>query len=114
VSYLFQFSDFSISTVFLGSLFFSASSSHSSDLGILDLLIGTGNRGLARFSHAGILVKTETIKILGELTASPWQRFCRLQRMTAKLARRHGQPKGVYRFASYQECAEWTSRSIKS
>jgi hypothetical protein len=59
-------------------------------------------------------MKPEGIKILGQLRASPWQRFCKLQRTTAKLAGRRGQPKGVYRFASYQECAEWTNKRIKS
>jgi hypothetical protein len=59
-------------------------------------------------------MKPDGINILGQLRASLWEKFCKFQRTIAKLARRHGQPKGVYRFASYQECAEWTNRRIES
>jgi hypothetical protein len=59
-------------------------------------------------------MKPDGIKILGQHRVSPWERLCKLQRTTAKFARRCGQPKGVYRFASYQECAEWTKQRIKN
>jgi hypothetical protein len=49
------------------------------------------------------------MKTLGRLRATPWERFARLQRTTAKLLIGHGQPKGVFRFASHEECNLWTA-----
>jgi hypothetical protein len=48
------------------------------------------------------------MKVVGALRKSPWQRFVRLQQTAAKLASGRGQPKGVFRFKSHQECEEWT------
>jgi hypothetical protein len=53
-------------------------------------------------------VETSAIKVIGQLRKTPWQRFVRLQRMAAKLARGRGQPKGVFRFASNEACTAWT------
>lgn len=47
------------------------------------------------------------MKVVGRLQRSPWQRFIRVQRTAMKLAKGKGQPKGVYRFSSYEECAAW-------
>jgi hypothetical protein len=49
------------------------------------------------------------MRIVGRLRRTPWQRFIRLQRTSAQLAAGKGQPKGVYRFASYEECTAWTT-----
>ena len=51
------------------------------------------------------------MKTLGHLRATPWERFARLQRTTAKLlrGRGRGQAKGVFRFASHEECDLWTA-----
>jgi hypothetical protein len=53
-------------------------------------------------------VETLPMKVVGQLRKTPWQRFARLQATAALLARGKGQPKGVYRFASHEECAQWT------
>jgi hypothetical protein len=53
-------------------------------------------------------VETPEIKVLGQLHKTPWQRFVRLQRTAARLARGRGQPKGVFRFASNEACDAWT------
>jgi hypothetical protein len=58
-------------------------------------------------------MKTGTIRILGQLRTTPWQRFEKVQRIAAKLAKGAGQPKGVYRFASPEECTAWTSRKTR-
>jgi hypothetical protein len=55
------------------------------------------------------LVETQPIKILGQLHKTPWQRFARLQRTAAQLARGRGQPKGVFRFSSNEACNAWTA-----
>jgi hypothetical protein len=60
------------------------------------------------------LVQIPGIKILGELHKTPWQRFARLQRTAAKLAKGRGQPKGVFRFASNEECTAWTANLSRS
>ena len=52
---------------------------------------------------------TVPMRVVGQLRRTPWQRFIRLQRTAAKLAAGKGQPKGVYRFSSYEECATWTA-----
>jgi hypothetical protein len=54
-------------------------------------------------------VESQPIKVLGQLDKTPWQRFARLQRTAAKLARGRGQPKGVYRFSSNEACNTWTA-----
>ena len=54
-------------------------------------------------------MQTPRMRIVGQLRRTPWQRFIRLQRISAKLAAGKGQPKGVYRFASYEECTAWTT-----
>jgi hypothetical protein len=62
----------------------------------------------ARFSREISGVESPTIKVIGQQRKSPWQRFARLQRTAAKLARGRGQPKGVFRFASNEACTAWT------
>jgi hypothetical protein len=52
-------------------------------------------------------MKPLPMRIVGRLRRTPWQRFVRLQQTAAQLAAGKGQPKGVYRFASYEECAAW-------
>ncbi len=47
-------------------------------------------------------------KKIGQLRATPWQRFVRLQRITAQLTRGTGQPIGVFRFKSHEECNAFT------
>lgn len=59
-------------------------------------------------------VKTLPIKIVGQLHKTPWQRFARLQATAALLAKGKGQRKGVFRFASHEECAQWTASQTKS
>jgi hypothetical protein len=54
-------------------------------------------------------VENQPIKILGQLHKTPWQRFARLQRTAAQLARGRGQPKGVFRFSSNEACSAWTA-----
>ena len=54
-------------------------------------------------------VKTMDMKVVGQLRKTPWQRFVRLQATAALLAKGKGQPKGVYRFSSHEECAQWTA-----
>jgi hypothetical protein len=54
-------------------------------------------------------VASSSIKVVGKLRSTPWQRFCRLQRIAAKLARGRGQPKGVFRFVSNEACSAWTA-----
>ena len=54
-------------------------------------------------------VKTTDIKVVGQLRKTPWQRFVRLQATAALLAKGKGQPLGVFRFASHEECAQWTA-----
>jgi hypothetical protein len=54
-------------------------------------------------------VETQPIKILGQLHKTSWQRFARLQRTAAQLARGRGQPKGVFRFSSNEACSAWTA-----
>gem|GEM_PF-1078580 len=54
-------------------------------------------------------VETQPIKVLGQLHKTPWQRFARLQRTAAQLARGRGQPKGVFRFSSNEACNAWTA-----
>jgi hypothetical protein len=50
---------------------------------------------------------TGKIKVLGRLRATPWERFDKLQRTLAKFSRRNVHPKGVYRFASYEDASQW-------
>jgi hypothetical protein len=54
-------------------------------------------------------VETPTIKVIGQLQKTPWQRFARLQRTAARLAQGRGQPKGVFRFATNEACTLWTA-----
>jgi hypothetical protein len=54
-------------------------------------------------------VETPAIKVLGQLRHTPWQRFARLQRTAARLARGRGQPKGVFTFSSNEACDSWTA-----
>ena len=53
-------------------------------------------------------MEKQGIKTIGTLQKTPWQRFARLQRTAAQLARGRGQPKGVFKFASYEACSAWT------
>jgi hypothetical protein len=59
-------------------------------------------------------VEEPAIKILGELRLTPWQRFARLQRTAARLARGRGQPKGIFKFASNEACTAWTASLNRS
>jgi hypothetical protein len=52
-------------------------------------------------------MKTLPMRIVGRLHRTPWQRFVRLQQTAAQLAVGKGQPKGIYRFACYEECSVW-------
>lgn len=73
----------------------------------------------SRAEHAGMLDAfggahdvegvNASIKVVGRLRQTPWQRFARLQRTAAKLARGRGQPKGVFRFESNEACEAWTA-----
>jgi hypothetical protein len=74
------------------------------DGGALDVIAAVAN-------IAG--VKTMPMKVVGQLRKTPWQRFARLQSTTALLAKGKGQRKGVYRFASHEECAKWTASQTK-
>lgn len=49
-----------------------------------------------------------SIKILGRQKRLPWGRFVKLQRTAAQLARGRGQPKGVFRFSSFEAGEAWT------
>ncbi len=49
------------------------------------------------------------LKVVGRLKKTPWQRFVRLQQTSVKLSKGKGQPKGVYRFASHEECEIWAA-----
>ena len=49
------------------------------------------------------------LKVLGRQRLTAWQQFARLQRISTKLARGKGQPKGVFLFASHEECDKWTA-----
>jgi len=51
-----------------------------------------------------------TMKTVGVLRRTPWERFVRLQGTAAMLAKGKGQPKGVYRFSTHEECDQWTMR----
>jgi hypothetical protein len=59
-------------------------------------------------------VETAAIKVIGQLKKTSWQRFARLQRTAAQLARGRGQPKGIFRFASNEACATWTANLNRS
>jgi hypothetical protein len=54
-------------------------------------------------------VNPASVKTVGQLRKTPWQRFVRLQRTTALLTKGRGQPKGVFRFASHEACDAWTA-----
>ena len=58
-------------------------------------------------------VKTLPMKVVGQLRKTPWQRFVRLQTTAGLLAKGRGQRKGVFRFASHEECAQWTANQTK-
>lgn len=59
-------------------------------------------------------VKTANMKTVGHLRHTPWERFVRLQATTALLTKGKGQPKGVYRFSTHEECAQWTMKQRAS
>jgi len=61
-----------------------------------------------------VLVEKPTIKVIGELRKTPWQRFVRLQRTAARLAQGRGQPKGVFRFPTNEACTTWTANLNRS
>ena len=54
------------------------------------------------------LMTAASIKVVGQLRKTAWQRFSRLQRTTAALTQGRGQPKGVFRFSSHEACDTWT------
>lgn len=55
-------------------------------------------------------MESTSMKVLGRPKRTPWERFVRLQRTSAQLARGRGQPKGVYRFSSYEESEAWKTK----
>ncbi|MBI3886965.1 MAG: hypothetical protein HY302_14745 [Opitutae bacterium] len=55
-------------------------------------------------------MKPMPMKVVGQLRKTPWERFVRLQATAAALAKGKGQPKGVFRFSSHQECTQWTEK----
>jgi hypothetical protein len=61
-----------------------------------------------------ISMETKAMKILGRMQKTPWKRFVRLQSAAARLAKGHGQPKGVFRFASNEACSQWTATLNRS
>ncbi len=67
-----------------------------------DLDLCCASADLFRMSHA-------SIKVVGQLRKTPWQRFARLQRTARQLAQGRGQPKGVFCFVSNEECDRWTA-----
>ncbi len=50
------------------------------------------------------------MRIVGHLRKTPWERFIRLQNLTLQITKGKGQPKGVYRFASYEESDQWKAK----
>jgi hypothetical protein len=66
------------------------------------------------YLHGNNVVERPTIKVLGILHKTPWQRFGRVQRTAARLAKGRGQPKGVFRFATNEACNEWTANLNRS
>jgi hypothetical protein len=52
------------------------------------------------------------MKSVGTLRKTPWQRFVRLQRTARLLGGTQGQPKGVFKFRSYEEAEQWKMKSI--
>ena len=54
-------------------------------------------------------VESSATKVIGELRKTAWQRFARLQRTTVQLAQGRGQPKGVFRFVTNEDCNQWTA-----
>jgi len=54
-------------------------------------------------------VETSSFKVVGQLRKTAWERFARLQRTAAQLAKGRGQPKGVVRFSSNEACDAWTA-----
>lgn len=58
--------------------------------------------------YPNCLVDDYSIKVIGTLRKTPWQRFARLQRDSARVSRGRGQPKGVFRFSSHESCEQWT------
>jgi hypothetical protein len=60
------------------------------------------------------LMEAKAMKTLGRMQKTPWQRFVRLQSTAARLAKGHGQPKGVFRFASNEACSQWTATLNRS
>ena len=59
-------------------------------------------------------MEKQGIKTIGTLQKTPWQRFARLQRTAAQLARGRGQPKGVFKFASNEACTAWTANLTRN
>jgi len=53
------------------------------------------------------------MKVVGQLRKTPWQRFARLQATAALLANGKGRRKGVFRFATHEECDQWTASQTK-
>ncbi|MBA4138559.1 MAG: hypothetical protein C0518_14735 [Opitutus sp.] len=61
-----------------------------------------------------VCMKPEPIKEVGVVRRTAWERFVRLQATAALLAQKKGQPKGVFRFRSHEECDQWTRKRIGS
>ena len=59
-------------------------------------------------------LEKQAIKTIGTLQKTPWQRFARLQRTAAQLARGRGQPKAVFKFASNEACTAWTANLTRN
>lgn len=58
-------------------------------------------------------MEAASIKVIGQVRKTAWQRFSRLQRTTAALTVGRGQPKGVFRFPSHEACDQWTRSLIR-
>lgn len=60
-------------------------------------------------TRENIRVQGTATKVIGKVNKTPWQRFVRIQRTAARLALGRGQPKGIFRFATNEECSRWTA-----
>jgi hypothetical protein len=72
------------------------------------ILHQTDNLTPESFSARFVAMEAASIKVIGQIRKTAWQRFSRLQRTTAALAFGRGQPKGVFRFSSHEACDKWT------
>lgn len=72
-----------------------------------------GGGGLTEAGEAPTVRGMKTrgqMREVGRITASPLERFGRNQRRAAAVAPGAGEPKGVRRFRTWEEFAQWQSR----